>query len=126
MGRHFRRNLPWFGTLRGRVGFLLTPSLLVYGTGGFAYGGVEFWDQTRTRVGWTAGGGAEYLLAQNWSVKIEYLYLDLTSNNNNNNNIFCGVAGCSYFNRLDFRANIVRAGLNYHFNYNPPPVLARY
>jgi len=32
--------LPWFGTVRGRVGYLLTPTLLLYGTGGFAYGGV--------------------------------------------------------------------------------------
>ncbi len=32
--------LPWFGTVRGRVGYLITPTLLLYGTGGFAYGGV--------------------------------------------------------------------------------------
>jgi outer membrane immunogenic protein len=30
--------LDWFGTVRGRVGFLVTPSALLYGTGGWAYG----------------------------------------------------------------------------------------
>ena len=33
-------SLPWFGTVRGRVGYLVTPTLLLYGTAGFAYGEV--------------------------------------------------------------------------------------
>jgi outer membrane immunogenic protein len=31
----------WFGTLRGRLGLLVTPTILVYGTGGLAYGQTE-------------------------------------------------------------------------------------
>jgi outer membrane immunogenic protein len=83
------QQINWFGTVRGRLGFLITPNWLVYGTGGFAYGRVEqsyafvnnslafllvgaavcspnttctFGSNTETRTGWTAGGGFEYLL----------------------------------------------------------------
>jgi outer membrane immunogenic protein len=93
----------WLGTVRGRVGYLWTPTLLVYGTGGFAYGGVYAnvvqssyenasfftgeYAQTNTWVGggrqnqlltgWTAGGGAEWMFMPNWSLKAEALYWDL-------------------------------------------------
>ena len=121
-GNIFQRGLPWFGTVRGRLGFTLMPSLLVYGTGGFAYGGVEFLNQTRTDTGWTAGGGVEYLFWQNWSAKVEYLFVQLYPNNNNNNWFW----GWNGFDNRRLEANVVRVGLNWHFNYNPPPVLARY
>jgi outer membrane immunogenic protein len=124
-GGNFQPALPWFGTVRGRLGFLLMPNLLVYGTGGFAYGGVQFFDQTRTDTGWTAGGGLEYLIWQNWSAKVEYLYVELYPNNGNNN-IFLGFNGFTWFNNQHLEANVVRVGLNWHFNYSPPPVLARY
>jgi outer membrane immunogenic protein len=125
-GNNFQRGLPWFGTVRGRLGFLLMPSLLVYGTGGFAYGGIQFFNQTRTDTGWTAGGGLEYLFWQNWSAKVEYLFVDLYPNNNNNN-IFFGFNGFGWVNNRHLEANVVRVGLNWHFNFNPPPpVLARY
>ncbi len=83
-----RHEIDWFGTVRGRLGFAPTQRLLVYGTGGFAYAHIE---QTagiivpvtdyvnrveQTEVGWTLGGGIEYALGRNWSVKAEYLYLD--------------------------------------------------
>jgi opacity protein-like surface antigen len=35
------RNIDWFGTVRGRVGFLASPDLLIFATGGFAYGRVS-------------------------------------------------------------------------------------
>jgi outer membrane immunogenic protein len=50
-------DLSWFGTVRGRVGYLITPTLLIYGTGGFAYGQVNAWGFSTTPTGWTAGGG---------------------------------------------------------------------
>lgn len=84
-------SVTYLGTLRGRAGILATPNLLVYGTGGLAYGGVEtktsisetlgFLDTpgafgtsgsaTATRVGWIAGAGAEWLFWSHWSGKIE-------------------------------------------------------
>jgi len=86
--------LSYLGTLRGRLGWLATPMLLVYGTGGLAYGGVkasESLAQTGTngfagtgagglseiRVGWALGGGLEWMLASKWSAKVEYFHYDL-------------------------------------------------
>ena len=96
--------LPWFGTVRGRAGYLVTPTLLLYGTAGFAYGGVTAFQQSNTSTGWTAGGGAEWLFAPHWSAKIEYLYVDLASSN-------FTITGAP--NSYSF--GTVRAGVNYHF-----------
>ena len=94
------KSLDFLGTVRGRIGFLVTPTLLVYGTGGLAYGQGQETDatfsqnlngpsggiatawngtanSTDTRVGWTAGGGGEWKFASHWSIKAEYLYYDL-------------------------------------------------
>lgn len=35
------KHTDWLGTLRGRVGWLVTPTMMIFGTGGLAYGGVE-------------------------------------------------------------------------------------
>jgi outer membrane immunogenic protein len=87
----------WLGTLRGRLGFLPTPTLLVYGTGGLAYGevaatislsqsdpsvsfsgsGIGGGGFDQLVAGWTAGGGVEWMFAQNWTAKIEFLHYDL-------------------------------------------------
>ena len=82
----------WLSTIRGRLGFALGP-VLFYGTGGVAIADVHFADQvcfpnagtpgcntasaTETRVGFAAGGGIEWEFAPMWSVKAEYLYVDL-------------------------------------------------
>ena len=72
---------PWFGTVRGRVGYAFN-NILFYGTGGLAFGelrGETFGlSESHTNAGWTAGVGAEFGFAQNWSAKIEYLYVDLS------------------------------------------------
>jgi outer membrane immunogenic protein len=115
--------LNWFGTVRGRAGFLITPTLLVYGTGGFAYGEVSggFSNFSNVRTGWTAGGGVEWMFMPNWSAKAEYLFTDLNSG---------GTTGAwgfqtGYHHHPQF--NTVRAGVNYHFNFGAPaPVLAKY
>lgn len=76
----------WFGTGRLRAGFLPTERLLVYATGGVAYGDVESFIEidglldestSDTQVGWTAGGGFEYAVTNNITLKTEYLYVDL-------------------------------------------------
>ena len=83
-------HLNWFGTVRGQLGVLPDPRVVLYATGGLAYGGVDA-DLTgglvglasttvstsRTQVGWTLGGGVEGAVGNGWSVKLEYLYLDL-------------------------------------------------
>ena len=148
------RRLDWLGTVRGRLGFTITPTLLVYGTGGLAYGQTRasttitqfiensaalpnpyssFGSFSNTRVGWTAGGGVEWLFLPNWSVKAEYLYYDLGSvtyglsplqNFTTAGALFTSGAPIS---STRFKGNIVRAGLNYHFNlWAPGPVVAKY
>jgi outer membrane immunogenic protein len=73
--------LPWFGTARTRVGYLINPSLLAYGTGGVAYGRAEVSGPGVTvkipGVGWAAGAGLEYQLSGGWSIGAEYLHVEL-------------------------------------------------
>lgn len=83
--------LDWLGTTRARVGYLVLPALLVYGTAGVAYGDVQSATNisignafTSTsfdemRCGWVAGAGAEYALQHNWSLRSEFLFYDLGS-----------------------------------------------
>ena len=114
-------NLSWFGTVRGRVGYLITPTLLIYGTGGFAYGQVDAWGFSSTNTGWTAGGGVEWMFAPHWSAKVEYLYVDLSGSNSLNN------SGYNFGYNYNPGLNVVRAGVNYHFNWGAPaPVVAKY
>jgi outer membrane immunogenic protein len=98
---------PWFGTVRGRIGYAFN-NVLLYGTAGLAYGSLQAeqfgLQQSQTAVGWTAGVGAEVGIYQNWTAKIEYLYVDLSSNNYTLTNATNG---------LDF--GTVRIGVNYHF-----------
>lgn len=99
---------PWFGTLRGRVGYAFS-NVLFYGTGGLAFGelkGLTFGgvSESHTTAGWTLGLGGEFGLTQNWSAKIEYLYVDL----DNSNFVVTGA-------KNDYRFGVVRAGVNFHF-----------
>ncbi|KRQ17240.1 outer membrane protein, partial [Bradyrhizobium manausense] len=98
---------PWFGTLRGRAGYAFS-NVLVYGTAGLAFGELRAqtfgWTESHTTAGWTAGVGAEVGLAPNWSAKLEYLYIDLSSSQ-------FAITGVSN----GYSASVVRAGVNYHF-----------
>jgi outer membrane immunogenic protein len=98
---------PWFGTLRGRAGYALN-NILFYGTGGLAFGelrGETFGlAESHTTAGWTAGVGAEFGFAPNWSARIEYLYVDL----NSSPFIITGMSN-------SYRFGTVRAGVNYRF-----------
>jgi len=126
------QKLSWFGTVRGRLGVTVTPDLLLYGTGGLAYGHVEASANTqfldgpsllaewpasvsKTKVGWTAGAGAEWMFAHNWSAKLEYLYVDLGSESAIENRVPGDPEFKVGYNRR-FRENIARVGVNYHFN----------
>jgi len=91
-------NMGWEGSLRGRVGYLITPVWLVYTTGGVAWQQVDItstcsgslfnssWcvaprneTASTTRTGWTVGGGVETLLWNNWLLRAEYRYADYGS-----------------------------------------------
>ena len=84
--------LNWFGTVRGRLGVLPTDRVLLYVTGGLAYGEVESnhalgfvgfptaaFGTKQTKAGYTVGGGIEGALGGNWTAKAEYLFMDLGS-----------------------------------------------
>ncbi|MFL6810203.1 MAG: outer membrane protein [Bradyrhizobium canariense] len=98
---------PWFGTLRGRAGYALS-NVLFYGTAGLAFGELRAqtfgWTESHTSAGWTIGAGAEVMFAPNWSAKLEYLYIDLSTSQ-------FAITGVSN----GYSASVVRAGVNYHF-----------
>ncbi|MGC1446728.1 MAG: porin family protein [Xanthobacteraceae bacterium] len=119
----------WFGTVRARAGYLIRPDLLIYATGGLAYGSIKsagnFTDTnlpaswafggTSTQVGWTVGGGVEGAVwnSSAWTWKVEYLYIDYGTLN------FSGVTGDASFPTYAWSThvtdNIVRGGVNYKF-----------
>jgi outer membrane immunogenic protein len=98
---------PWFGTVRGRAGVAMN-NILFYATGGLAYGNlrgeVGGLSENRTALGWTVGLGMEVGLTQNWSAKVEYLYIDLADR---------GYTVTGTDNGLD--SNLLRFGVNYRF-----------
>jgi outer membrane immunogenic protein len=94
LGTSYTQAIDWFGTLRGRLGWTQGP-VLIYATGGLAYGRIKTDEVvntipfltgvttagsfSQTKIGWTAGAGVESHLFGNWTAKAEYLYMDLGS-----------------------------------------------
>jgi outer membrane immunogenic protein len=113
-------------TVRGRVGYAF-DRFLAYGTFGWAMARVKAEDfsllsvasETQTMTGWAAGAGVEYAFLQNWSVKAEYLYVDLGSKTFFNPNPNLGGVPHS----VTLTDNIIRVGLNYKFG---GPVYSRF
>ena len=66
----------WDATLRGRVGYAFNRVLL-YGTGGVAFGGLQNGGASSTNTGWTAGVGVEAAVTQNVTARVEYRHTDL-------------------------------------------------
>jgi outer membrane immunogenic protein len=136
------RALDWLGTIRGRVGFTPAPPILIYLTGGLAVGEHELgitavgptWGPPLdasstarpTSAGWTVGGGVEWKFAPQWSVKAEYLYVDLGDTNTTINYTYGPTSSLTAHARDTY--NIARIGLNYTFDiFAPPaPVVAKY
>ena len=147
------KSLDWLGTLRGRVGFSATPDLLAYVTGGLAYGGVsadsratQSWPDTPahtpyslasssaasggysdTLIGWTIGGGLEWMFAPGLSLKGEYLYYDLGQGDFPSGTLvtapLSGIGGKNIVassSSARYEGSIVRIGLNYHFGAQDP------
>ncbi len=135
----FNQEIEWFATFRGRVGGLITPSALLYVTGGLAVAGINTngvisgftaqqvatsvaWGRDDTKWGWVIGAGLEARLGGNWTGKIEGLYMDYGS-----------VSGAPVLTtsnpqlRFGYTSDItdvvVRAGVNYHFG---GPLVAKY
>jgi outer membrane immunogenic protein len=137
---NYTAKIDWFGTVRGRIGYLWgNGAVLTYVTGGLAYGKVEL-DATTTvsgtaaaipfstthafshsqlNTGWTVGLGTEgKLLIPGWTYKIESLYVDLGSDPTTDACLICpsGVSGGLITGHAHFTDAILRAGVNYQFH----------
>lgn len=172
--------LDYLGTARGRLGFLLKPNLLIFATGGLAYGGA--WANVATYgastitpyayqtgsptapypaaaqsyvgggrsntllVGYSAGGGVEWMFMRNWSLKAEAFYYNLGSLNvstcavanpangqilinqaaNAISRAYSGPGAINGFTSVNYQGVIARAGVNYHFDFNgAAPIVER-
>jgi outer membrane immunogenic protein len=121
----------WLITARPRLGWAM-DNWLFYATGGLAIGQESFGQTlnvlapfvsqnnfSATRVGWTVGAGFEYALTRQWSLKGEYLYVDLGKTGANASTLTPAIpAGFGTFtgsSAVALTANIGRVGLNYHF-----------
>lgn len=139
-------SVPYFGTLRGRIGTTaLNPNLLIYGTGGFAYGRNDTSDlmnvtlagtttlverfpfaTSTTETGWTVGGGLEWMLNPSWTVKAEYLHVGLNPTGSRTvATTFLGPSALATdvmrFKSSGASLDIARVGVSYHFGAPPPP-----
>lgn len=120
-----KASLDYFGTIRARLGYAF-DRVLPYVTGGAAYGKIKA-DQTSlvdslfagegyansnstTNWGWTIGAGVEYAMTNNWTLKVEYLYMDLGDLNRT-------IVGdnASLSNSTSFELHTLKAGINYKF-----------
>ena len=110
------------GTVRGRIGYAFDRAL-VYATGGLAYGNVHnrasfqqeaiyTVDQYSWKTGWTVGGGLEYAFMNNWTVRVEGLYVDLGTTTLNAPGSG-PTSGCNF--GFKNRYALGRIGLNYKF-----------
>ncbi len=132
------QKIDWFGTVRARAGVLVSPNVLLYATGGLAYGEVNSsetiagsgFSNTDTRVGYTVGAGVEGAIGGNWTAKLEYLYVDLGHTSGSfattipafgAGTVASGTLTSAYNSHIT--DNVLRVGLNYKFG---GPVVARY
>jgi outer membrane immunogenic protein len=133
------QKIDWFGTVRGRAGVLVDSKVLLYATGGLAYGevksseivgGVAGFSSTSTNVGYTVGAGVEGVIGGNWTAKLEYLYVDLgrvsgafgtTIPAFGAGVVPSGTLTSYYSSRIT--DNVLRVGVNYKFG---GPIVARY
>jgi outer membrane immunogenic protein len=128
------QKLEWFGTVRGRAGVLVTPKVLLYATGGLAYGEVKStetvgvltgFSNSDIRVGYTVGAGVEGVIGGNWTAKLEYLYVDLGKVSSSFLTTAPAFGGGVLTSNFSSRItdNVLRVGINYRFG---GPVVAKY
>jgi outer membrane immunogenic protein len=122
--------LDWISSLRARLGYLILPNLMAYGTVGGAWGKIDYAASnfapgavpygtgvafSNTQGGWVAGGGLEWMIINNWLLRGEFLYYSL---NNSPSVVVTPVthgalpSGYSWSNT---NVSVVRAALSYKF-----------
>jgi outer membrane immunogenic protein len=129
-------NTKWLGTVRPRLGYLPVNNTLIYVTGGLAYGETEVSFNTvqfapnsdctvglrcangsvsGVKMGWTVGAGVESMIASNWTVKAEYLFVDLGTQSVTAPTLDMPTGIVTLTTSRHFMENIFRAGVNYKF-----------
>lgn len=127
-----QHELDWYGTVRGRLGYLLTPNVMLYGTGGLAYGevkgattvtlatpikafnGTAAGAYDSTKVGYTAGGGVEWAILPNVTARAQYTYIDLGTHGFGANAVVLATpAGVNTSHKDDF--HLATVGASYKF-----------
>lgn len=86
------RKIDWLSTVRGRIGYTVTPQVMFYATGGFAFANIKYdaiasntfnyaptASLSAVKTGYALGGGLEYTLTNNWLLRGEYLFYRLGS-----------------------------------------------
>ena len=112
----------WLATARGRAGYA-ADRVLFFATAGGAFANVQTnfngTTTTHTQSGWTAGAGVEWAFADNWTAKVEYLYVNL-----GNGNVNCATTACLAASggpvipvSVGLTENLVRAGVNFKFSW---------
>jgi outer membrane immunogenic protein len=124
---NLNQKLEWFGTVRGRVGVLASPTVLLYATGGLAYGEVKTnetigaalagFSTSDTKAGYTVGAGIEGVIGGNWTAKLEYLYVDLGRVSSSFLTTIPALGGGALSSNYSSRItdNVLRVGVNYKF-----------
>jgi outer membrane immunogenic protein len=136
----------WDADVRGRLGYLVTPNVLLYGTGGIAFQNFSssatcqtsltdpvcgptavpiFATATNssTRTGWTAGIGIDAKMFANWMVRAEYRYSDFGTWSNSLPLVSPGVSIVTVATNLRINTHIAMIGIAYEFG---GPVVAKY
>jgi outer membrane immunogenic protein len=115
----------WLSSVRGRLGWAWGANVLLYATGGGAFGDVRqsttpgIFSGATDKAGWAAGAGIEWMFAPNWSAKLEYMHYDLGT-------FVCPTGTCALLQPVNerFVVDTGKVGINYHFNWGP--VMGRY
>jgi outer membrane immunogenic protein len=118
----------WFDTLTGRLGYswgqFAGTGWMIYGQGGVAWAknsadvtlnGFDIGSVSRTRTGWTAGGGVEWMFMRGWSAFLEGNYMDFGSNDRTifGTAVCVAPAGCAFNTKTT--ATSILVGVNYRF-----------
>jgi outer membrane immunogenic protein len=126
----YQTQIPVQGSIRGRLGVAFDQAL-IYATGGGEFAGFTttytgfgpYVQNSTTRAGWTIGGGIEYALTNNWSLRAEYRYTDFGHLTDSTPFLF-GIGSSVTHHETE---NAVRAGFSYKFDgFGLAPASARY
>jgi len=130
-GTTLTAKVDWLATFTARLGFSFGPGL-IYAVGGAAWAGERFSRNVvgqsfasaeEVRLGWLVGGGLEYMFVPNWTLFVEYNFMDFGDFSPTFTvNPLASFAGA----RIDQQIHVVKGGINFRFGNFGGPVVARY